>query len=199
MRPMSESATNTSVHPFSFLIAGFFPNSPGTRHPRVPATQPGKPNWREVDNSIPGKRQGVDEQQYDTQRSYRPPNRYRSSHTLTRRLQSTPNAGHIPRRPTSRHNTITHRRPTTVQGHKLPMVATTRTHSDTGRRSCPEEKTTTSPPARPKHTTPINSTDKHMTDLPTRHLQQHRHTLQRNQTAHARPTTPAHLEEENEN
>jgi hypothetical protein len=131
-----------------------------------------------------------------TQRSYRPPNRHRSSHTLTRGLQSTPNTGHIPRRPTSRHNSTTHRRPTTVPGHTLPMVAITRTHSDTGRRSCLEEKTTASPPTRPKPTTPCTQTDKHRTDLPTRHLQQHRLTLQRNPTAHARPTTSTHLDED---
>ena len=149
-----------------------------TARPRVPATRPEQPDRRcGVDNSIPGRRQGVDEQQHDPQRSNCPPSRHCSSHAPANRLWSTPNTGHISRKPTSRHNSSTHRRPTTVQGRKLPMVVTTRTHSDTGRRSCPEEKTAASLPTRPKHTTQINSTDQLRTDLPTRHPQQHRHTL----------------------
>jgi hypothetical protein len=52
--------------------------------------------------------------------------------------------------------------------------------------------------ARPKPTTPCTPTDKHRTNLPTRHLQQHRLTLQRNPTAHARPTTSTHLDEDKE-
>jgi hypothetical protein len=84
-----------------------------TARPRVPATRPEQPDRRcGVDNSIPGKRQGVDEQQHDPQRSHCPPSRHCNSHAPANRRWSTPNTGYIPRRPTSRHNTTTHGRPT---------------------------------------------------------------------------------------